>query len=260
MAALLGKAAKGADVVILHKDPDKGYQPGAEGVEDPIVAERAADDAEAHEVAEPVDHNHELARLEAANGIPRHLLGRLLWVGLFELLGDVGLGALLDLVPGREDGAREDDVDLDVLRVEHDLLRERVGEAAQRPLGGGVAGVAGDGVEGGDAGRHDEVLRGVLADGGVGGEPGAQDGVRHVRGPVEVDVHLPTQLRRVQLDEELGERGAGDAPDNVWRAAAVPGCGIGDDGVGVGGDRDVGGDVVESLRRGVLGSGLVEGK
>lgn len=255
MAVLLAKAAYGADLIILYKDPDDGHQPSTNSVEDPVVAERAADDTETHEVAQPVDDNHELARLEAADGAARHLVGRLLGVGSLELLGDLRLGALLDLEPGREDGTGEDNVDANVLRVQQHLLRERVGEAAQRPLGGGVARVAGDGVERDGAGRHDEVL-GLLLDRGLGREPRAQDGVRHVGRAVKVDVHLAAHRRHVRVEKELGYRDARDAPDNVRSAAAVPGRGVGDDGVGIGLYGDVGCDVVESLGRWVLGGGL----
>lgn len=134
-------------------------------------------------------------------------------------------------------------------------MRESVGEAAQRPLGGCVASVAGDGVEGGGAGGHDEVA-GLLLDGGLGAQPGAQYGVRHVGGAVEVDVHLAAHRGGIHIDEELGHRDAGDAPDNVGAAAAIPGRGFSNDGIGVGRNRDVGRDVVESLRRGVLCGGL----
>lgn len=78
---------------------------------------------------------------------------------------------------------------LDVLRVELNLLREGVGEGAHGPLGGRVTGVARDAVKGDRAAREDEML-GLLLDGRVGREPCAENGVRHVGGAVEVDVHL----------------------------------------------------------------------
>lgn len=64
---LLTKRAHSADLVVLNKDPDNGHKPGSDCVEQPVITERATNDAEAHELAQPVDGNHELTRLQAAD-------------------------------------------------------------------------------------------------------------------------------------------------------------------------------------------------
>lgn len=51
MTVLLAKLLHRAEMVILDKDPEERYQPRTERVEQPVVAERATDDAEAHELA-----------------------------------------------------------------------------------------------------------------------------------------------------------------------------------------------------------------
>ena len=54
------------------------------------------------------------------------------------------------------------------------------------------------------------------------------------------------------FDEEARGAHAGYAPDDVGGAAGVPGYGFGDEGAGVVGGGDVGGDVEESLGLGVF--------
>ena len=72
--------------------------------------------------------------------------------------------------PRTDNRAREDNVDLDVLRVHAHFLANSVGKRPNSPLRWGVRSVAGDGAEGSHAGGHDEVL-GFRGDGGVGGKP-----------------------------------------------------------------------------------------
>jgi hypothetical protein len=82
----------------------------------------------------------------------------------------------------------------------------------------------------------------------------------HLGRAVKVDVHLVAQRRHVHVDEQVRGGRAGDAPDNVGGLAAVPRLDLGEEGDGVGRGGDVGGDVVEALRGGVLCGGLDEGQ
>ncbi|RBQ89537.1 hypothetical protein VDGD_20563 [Verticillium dahliae] len=244
-----------------HKEPDDGrHEHGGQGVDEPAVADGAAEHADAHQEAEPGDGDEEVAALEAADGGVGALVGGLDGVHVLELARDVGLGEVLAVKAGARDGAGEDDVDGDgVVGVEVQLLGQGVGEAAQGDLGGHVGRVAGDGAEGGDGARHDEALRGARAR-GVGGQPEAEGGVGELGGAVKVDVHVAAQVGKGRLGEEAGRRQAGDAPDNVGRDAVVPGRRVGEQGRRKVGHADVGRDGVEALGRGVLGGGAEVGQ
>ena len=143
--------------------------------------------------------------------------------------------------------------------VEIHFLRQSVGEGAEGGFGRGIGGVAGYGEEGEKRGGEDKVaglLRAWVRGIGLGGrfEPGVQDGVRHVGGGKVVGVHLVLEFRCGGVDEEGWVGATGAAPDDVGRRAIVEGCGLGNDGGGLGRVDEVGGDRMEALSLGVGGT------
>lgn len=79
------------------------------------------------------------------------------------------------------------------------------------------------------------------------GEPRTKSSLGQVGGGEVIDVHLGTQGRLVRIEEERGDRGTGDRPDDVWWIATVPFDGFGKKCVVRGEGRDIGWDSFEAL-------------
>ena len=145
--------------------------------------------------------------------------------------------------------------------IEIHLVGEGVSERAQRRFRGRIRRVAGEGEEGEEGGGEDEVSRGSSGLGRgqrrlFGGrlEPGIQGRVRHVCSGEVIAVHHVAELGDGGINENGWVGAAGATPNDVRWETVVDGRGFGDNSLGLGGDGQVAGDVVEGL---FLGEGTL---